>query len=131
MSASYYARAVIGCEVTGKLYRQVTVPSCAHVNAPTMKFCGECGKPTAKQTIEEPVTGYDADNDKIDALGVCHTTDKKRSFVGVVVAARDWKDTAMRVDFATVQERVRSVLEPRGLWDSTSFGLWSVLYCSY
>jgi hypothetical protein len=34
-------------------------------------------------------------------------------------------------DLDSIKKRIKDVLEPIGMWDETSFGLYSILYCSY
>jgi hypothetical protein len=135
MGADYYAYAVIGCEVTGKLYKPAVEPGCLHKNPPTQAFCGTCGKKTVKHT-EIPIDGFDPDDNLLvfngRALKVVHTTDDERAFAGLTTTAIDHRDSATRIDLDTfAREMVQEVLEPLGLWDPTSFGIWSVLFCSY
>ena len=138
MGVDYYASAVIGCEVTGKLHVTVLKPRCSHVNAPGAKFCAECGVATAPIEVKEPIPGYTDESDQIGELALVHTTDDERTFVGVQSRAESLRRSGFggvtKLPFVEVlgaYHRVKAVLEPLGLWDEASFGLWSVLYCSY
>jgi hypothetical protein len=134
MGASWRAHAVIGCEVTGKLIQDVSRPGCAHVTLPSSApFCAQCGK-RASVIEKEPIAGYDGDNETIGTFAVVGTTDESRQFVGYAISASDYKESAsMRaiLDVGAIKTALRSTLEPMGLWAEESFGLWSVLHCSY
>lgn len=137
MGASYYAYAVIGVEVTGKLHTTTKQPSCAH--QPSGAFCSTCGKPNKTIDVETPIAGYDEDRATIGDLRIIHTTDRAKSFIGIAVGTRDLNyadDSHKRLalapsEIATRVDDLRRQLIEIGLWDEASFGLWAVGYCSY
>lgn len=135
MGVDYYAYAVIGCEVTGKLYRMVTKenPDCPHAKAPDAAFCSRCGR-TARVDVREPIPGLDGD--RLGILQVVKTTDARRHFAGVAVGtiSRHHNDDADASALVITAETIRSVqseLERFGLWDPDSFAMWAVQYISY
>lgn len=137
MGVDYYAHAVIGCEVTGKLTKRVTAPGCPHVSLPaTAPFCAFCGKPSTK-VVEAPIDGYDEEDHAIGNYCVVGTTDGERQFVGLIASSDpDVNGGATRLggdlpDLNTFKLELRLTLEPLGIWDDKSFGLWSLIRCSY
>lgn len=146
MGTDYYANAVIGCEVTGKLYRTFEVPGCRCTADKGGKFCPSCGKSTIPRQEEEPMPFYDEDNQCLrieDPSGtsvtipVRYSTDRKRAFAGIFsVVDDDHREGAKLLPMLEDRigeeiRKIRSALEPLGLWDPSTFGLWSVLTVSY
>lgn len=135
MSANWSAYAVVGCEVTGKLFQKVIVPGCRHTQLPSSApFCSQCGNPS-NRIEKHPISGYNNDTAKIGTFSVVSSTDSRRQFVGLTIEAEDDDRTSARMqalpDFATIKAALHTVLEPMGLWTEESFGLWAVLRCSY
>lgn len=150
MGTSYYAYAIIGCEVTGKLYREVEVPTrCEHagaaivshdvyvVNGPQAKFCAQCGKQQSKMELQ-PIEQYDEENSALNGLIVVwsgyrgNARKDLRSFAGIVVEAHLEGGYVTRMpvpinEFDNRAEMVRDALQEVGMWDPDSFGLWAVL----
>lgn len=136
MRTDYTAIAVLGCEVTGKLYQQVEVPGCACSAGKEGKFCPSCGKSTAPILEEVARPFYDQDKRRIGTLSVKFSTDYERAFAGVVVDSDARAKSAglfplREGDILGTIQRIRSTLEPIGLWDPSLFGLWSVMHVSY
>ncbi len=146
MGADYYAKAVIGCEVTGKLTRIVQRPRCNHVKPDNAEFCPKCGKSTAPEDVKEPIPGYDPEDDpdrltpalrQLATLTIAWTTDDERAFAGIQAttgSSRGSGDSTAHLPYSQIidaKAKVKATLESLGLWDEASFGLWSVLYCSY
>lgn len=135
MGVDYYASAVLGCEVTGKLRYEVEKRGCLH-DAGDQPFCPKCGKQTV---IKETVNIPEYEDDAIGAedgpyLTVFSTTDNRRQIAGIgTTVDSDGCNEAqfMLVNFDEIKRQVREVLEPLGLWDETKFGMWSVMHCSY
>ncbi len=115
MSVDYYAYALIGCEVTGKLYQ------------------------TNANGERVPFDYLDEDNMQIGSLSVIRSRcddDGNRWFCGIATTAAEGAYHGQEVKgpvvgFDKAEERVRKVLEPLGLWNPTSFKLWAINYCSY
>jgi len=139
MGTDYYAYAVIGCEVTGKLYDETGVRRCDCPIGPG-RFCAHCGKSTALEVRHTPKTFYDENAHTIGILTVSFTTDYKRAFAGIRTKVSsegvysekkgyaDLRPIPNPADFFNV---VKAELEKFDLWDPSSFGLWAVLHCSY
>lgn len=137
MSVNYSAYAVIGVEVTGKLHTITKQPSCTH--QPRGAFCSTCGKPNKTANVTTPIASYDEDRGIIGALRVVHTTDRKKSFIGIAVEAGDLNyanNNHKRLDLRPSEitariDDLRRQLTEIDLWDESSFGLWAVGCCSY
>lgn len=140
MGVDYYATALIGCEVPRDVFfRTVKKRGCRSELVEGAQFCPSCGKPT---WIEEEMGPWEVleDDHKLglhlkgkagEIVRFAFTTDEKRGFAGLYrIGAGDdagrlpWPDRC-------VKEATREALEPLGLWDEESFGLWAVQYCSY
>lgn len=134
MGASWKAITIIGCKVTGKLTRIVSVRGCEHpLIVQNSKFCAECGKPMHVDE-EQNIDDFN-DSDMLGTLNICSSTDNEEMFAGIRIGShtdRDDKPECGRIDdFDAMKKRVRSELEPLGLWDEEWFGVWTVLHCSY
>jgi len=132
MGTDYYAYAVIGCEVTGKLYDETGVRQCG-CPLGVGRFCEHCGKSTELRVRRTPKPFYDEDHSTIGSLKVSFTTDDKRAFAGLrtkasVMGGADLWPIPNPADFF---DAVKAELEKFGLWDPTTFGLWAVMHCSY
>lgn len=138
MSIDWTMAAVIGCEIpVAKLHTELVLePGCAHTLVRTnSRFCSECGAP-ARKVERSPIAGYDEDEQTLGAMSVAFTTDNERAFAGYVVAVRAeggkvGHEALHPEELASMREAVRVVLEPLGLWDAHSFGLYAVPRCSY
>jgi hypothetical protein len=138
MGVSYGAYAVIGCEVTGKLYREVVrSTACTHVGmvAPAAahlvpKFCPQCGK-RQSQIDRVPIDAYNENSGTLNGLKVERIVDGDRAFAGIVVMANQSDPaTCMMIpinEFDARAELVRTILDEIGLWDPNTFGLWALL----
>lgn len=140
MGASYQSTAVIGCEVTGKLHRNVEVQRCTcPAPAKIGRFCSNCGASNDPLLRREPLPFYDEDNHRIGTLHVVFTTDEQRAFAGITVSV--WADSQndgganhnrmLPSDLGEISQRIKDCLQSHGLWNSELFGLWAVSYVSY
>lgn len=146
MGTSYYAFAVLGCEVTGKLYRDVEVLApCIHGSRLTAmsKFCPQCGQ--AQTEMERhAIEHFDEDDGILNGLKVVYggfygaPRDDLRAFAGIVIETNTDGSYATRMmcpsDDGAFQRlmgmsavTVQTALEEIGMWDPDSFGLWAVL----
>ena len=134
MSTTIVSYVIAGCEVTGKLHRDVEVRDCEHPVA-VSSFCPQCGRPMYRTECQE-IPGYDGD-DRLVIDGkhwnVVSDAAKKRRFVGVILAkVCDWKEKATRVqqiDDAAFRE-LRDALTSVKLWDPDTYAIWNVLQVS-
>jgi hypothetical protein len=133
MSVTIVSFVIAGCEVTGKLHRDVEVRGCEHPTAES-NFCAQCGKPMFR-TSRRTIPGYDGDDHLvIDGKRWEIVSDARdRRFVGVVLArVSGWTSTVARVEqiaddaFANLRDGLASI----SLWDPDTYGIWSVLYAS-
>jgi hypothetical protein len=134
MGTDYDAYAVIGCEVTGKLYDEVKERGCrcpSPMDAGA-KFCAHCGDLAWKaKMVARPY--FNSFESTIGTMSVSFTTDNERAFAGFRSKVNETKTA----DFwpvpnpANFFDAVKSELEHFGLWDPSSFGLWCVMRCSY
>jgi hypothetical protein len=157
MSANSFPSAIIGCEVDPKsLWEEREERYCEHQADPRKKFCPECGKPTGVRRFFVP--RFSTDHDRLeegeDLVGygfkhpidkgldggriVCgvKSTDGERCFVGLHRAHvgyddRDGVMAKLPPGMVDYQEETRQALEPLGLWNPLTFGLWAVQYWSY
>lgn len=132
MGADYSAYAVIGCEVTGRLYSSKVIPGCKHPAAAGVKFCSTCG---AKSRLEHtPIKGYNPDEETLAGLRVYTTGEKERAFIGIGTDSTDTCGSEAQFlnldELAEARTRIKSKLAPLGLWDQETYGLWSIMHCS-
>ena len=136
MSVGYTAFAFLGMKLDkNKYYRRVMIPNCKHLIASlSTKFCPECGR-QAWTTDYEPII----DIEKSGML-LIKTTDSIEEFVGFPgYSSKVDGDSCGKGDMKpvnydaveTCKQLIREKLAPHDLWDERSFGLWSVLHCSY
>jgi hypothetical protein len=135
VSRTIVSRVIAGCEVTGKLHRDVEERCCEHPAAAS-PFCPQCGKPmyrTVRQSIESYHDGYEElviNGKRWKVISDAH----KRYFAGVLLAElAAYKDeTVTRVESMTDEalEKLRAALTSIGLWDPAAYAIWSVLYAS-
>ena len=140
MSRTIVSRVIAGCEVTGKLHRDVEERCCEHPAAAS-PFCPQCGKPmyrTVRQSIESYREGG-PDELVINGKGwkvisEARNGSRKRYFAGVVLAelAEYNDETVARVEPVNdaILEELRVALTSIGLWDPGAYAIWSVLYAS-
>lgn len=147
MGVDYYAYAVIGCEVTGKLYDEAKMEvrqcDCPSGGTPAT-FCAYCGRriATVTRVKRTPKPFYEEENDRLLLPGGGHLTvrtteDNKQAFAGIATNAVDTcGDSSTRIafepgSFSLAYDAVRAGLESLGLWDPATFGVWAVMCCSY
>jgi hypothetical protein len=138
MSITYISYAFIGVEINLRsLWVNSQVRSCKHPeNTAGVKFCPVCGKP-AFQQHQEPIEGFDGE-DNLCGLRIVHTSDGYgtwlKAFACVFVLSSDERDTSgfcpVRETMDDLRHRLRSVLQPLGLWREDRFGLYTVSYLS-
>lgn len=129
----FQAQAVIGCLVPSELlYRLTPERACVHPLPEGAGFCPVCGKPAYKP-VQEPI--YNADTNMLNGLHVVSDTDKQHFIIGPLVA-KAWADEIPGYEplegrMGRLEQQTRVVLEPLGLWDANTFGLYAVPYVSY
>ncbi len=140
MGTSYSAKAVIGCEITGKLFYEATeaVP-CAHNPTIGVAYCPMCGKKQYEPTWKLVDAAKWADDESLILVGdlpvvfagyLGNKAHELRAFVGIVATSDSYNDYATRLDgkdLAQWRDLVKQQLEPIGMWDESTFGLWAVL----
>ena len=132
MSVDYTVSTVLGVKVNPKdLLKTSTVKGCDHPIPKKAKFCPDCGGPA---TVEEIKLIVDDDN-KINGLDVCYTTDEKETVVGIVLSHVRSEDNEIAGSplpfFDPAYKTIRDILEPLNLWNEKNYALWTVMNCSY
>ena len=155
MSAVYYAYAVIGVRLLPEQFvtKDVRpVRGCEHKF--DSDFCPLCGSPKWKERkISFDALVTDEGDDELDVfhgIPVSYDTDDRHVYLGITAKITDegcgpdiatqsgrgpefvgLSRTTTKISVEQIREKLKSVLEPLGIWDEKSFGLWAVLYCSY
>jgi hypothetical protein len=147
MSVDVSVVTIIGCEVTGKLYKityetSVTKnkqPGCDH-DSDTGPYCKQCGSPVNKT---EKVTKCVLQLTKYDK-GIIGTpfavfdhrfylNDEGVEFIGVKVAKMDADGCGHIIEkvkldnLESIRKELQEFLTPLDLWDPDSFGVWNIL----
>lgn len=129
MGYDYYAASIVGCRVPASKIASVFKTACGcGVRNPQPKFCPTCGKPYSLIEVVE-IEGYDGE--KFRGLDVIGGLDGEHG--DFVIGLLSNIDSGSRPrcyrpeDVQSCTEKVRSVLEPCGLWDADQFGVWCVL----
>ncbi len=134
MSVTYRAKAFIGCKVTrDRLFHTVKARGCDHAPLHSTLYCPHCGK-LMWVDKKVPISQWDEEDD-LSGLTLVHGMgDELYACVRYVVAEDSGiadKLMPLHEDSVAMTKRMLQVkLEPLGLWDESTFGLWSVLYCS-
>jgi len=127
MGVNYSAIALLGCEVTGKLYRNVTLRRCNHEYPADSAYCPRCGVVAGPIAgAAEAIPGYDAGTNDFEGLPVRHTTDGQRSFIGISTPLTEDAVGVVLDDSADIKVKLRAKLEPHGLWDEATFRMWAI-----
>lgn len=133
MSVDYNAYAVLGVMIPKeKLFRISTVPHEEHPIPEGAEFCPKCGKRvsvTEKTPIYEEGSRQNNWTDLLGSFPIVWGTDQEEAYVGEWT--RNGRKPIVPSSFETIKAKLREVLEPLGLWDEETFGLYAVLYCSY
>lgn len=136
MGMDFYATAAIGCKVPVEKAKRIThVRGCGcdleeHILA--FKYCPKCSSAIWINYVEW-VLPHDLDN----GLSVERSTDTEELIVAALVAKTDSHRGSQTCAFANIEDiemyrsKVKSFLEPLGLWDESLFGLWAIPYISY
>jgi hypothetical protein len=120
------------------LYEEEVVKAFDHqIEDQEVKFCATSGRPLWK-TVEEPVEGFDPDEETIAGYRIIYSTDRYHAVACIICADDTYSNGGNEVDFvqlpknlAIEKKKMKVALEPFGVWDEEKFGLWAVLYCSY
>lgn len=140
MSVVYYAYAVVGVRLLPKQFVTKDVKrvrGCKHEF--DSDFCPVCGSPKwREEKISFDALATDEGDDKLDVfhgIPVCYNTDDQYVYLGITAKTSYYgEEDECEINILSIEqirEKLKSVLEPLGIWDEKSFGLWAVLYCSY
>ena len=144
MSSTVIAYTIIGSKVDRcDLYVEETKDVHINCSPGTGRFCPDCGRPVNEtEKIRRPLPQFGDDGLASERFGdlnfVCARfgDDDSRCFIGSLMrCARTWKNRGepkyiSEIDLNWHRERVRTALEPLGLWDPMKFGIWTALYFS-
>ena len=152
MSSVFYANAIIGVEIDVEKIlpdRLVRACGCSRKVTKDMKYCPACSR-EAWRKEENPVEGYDEGDSDTDTVATLFgielmnirgydLPDKDhykvlQSFaIGARVTHGDLcygsnfpEMAALPENLSEIKEKLKTALEPHGLWDESKFGLWAV-----
>ncbi len=132
MSATWSATALIGVKVRGSsLYTTSVHPGCnCFAAVPGAKFCPQCGKP-ALRSVKQPIAEYDEGKKTVCGLPVVEA-EGYWYVAALLLSTTDYRQgefVNFTETFDEMRHRLRAALQPLGLWQEATFGLWAVLGC--
>ena len=124
------------------------VPGCSHTQPKGSSFCPTCGEKSQTEThVLCKGCKYDEDNDrykwgKFDVATGGYESSFQSDFhggtleyyVGINSVSTDYdhnigqKSNLVEFDSNALLAELKKLLEPHGLFDADSFGLWTILY---
>lgn len=145
MSTSYYAKAIIGIEIDPSKLIEIRMErncSCSYAPLKTMNFCPNCSSKAWKKEEWSADKDFDYDNYKYCGLKVICLSDYDRDFyhihrMFIVAVGADTGDLCysdsggpvmcpLPENISETKEMLKDILEPKGLWDESKFGLWAI-----
>jgi hypothetical protein len=134
MGASFYAQTVIGMRVKNdQLYKERERQGCRCYFRGHGGFCSSCG---AAMTVGEdvPVEGYDPTSEKLLTFDVVKHSYSDDAFITSVCVEVRTEGTEGKMivppPWNWIKQNMKEKLEPLGLWDEGSFGLWCIGHIS-
>jgi hypothetical protein len=125
------AYALIGVRINDyELKEERDVRGCQHAIEMGAKFCSTCGK-QAFVKEEYLIEGFDECKETLDGFKIVRV--REHAYVCYLCSdANNYSNDKSRIplnvnDIKNAKEKLKSVLEPRGLWKESEFGLWAVL----
>lgn len=147
MSTVFYAEAVIGMAITeDKLFIEKPYPNCEHKIPDGAKYCPTCGQLAVKMLSEPAVDlGIKFNHDVYEYM--CDweealerkgwsivKTQEDNMIIGIAAKSDDdYGNFTNMVEISNLEnlkQQLKDYFEPLGLWDESSFGLWSVMTVS-
>jgi hypothetical protein len=138
MGVDYYSYLVVGCSIDDSKFEiptKVRACECVVDGIEDMKFCSSCGKEVWKEDYDF-VDGYE-EKESFLGLPLVYDTDYNNCWIAIRKKAvggynNDEFDTLDRYDnIEELKKELKEKLEPHGLWDEESFGIWVIQQCSY
>jgi hypothetical protein len=139
MSVCAFASAIIGVKIDeSKLYKKVTKKAFPHNYDESFQFDPKSGKPLWK-TEKTPIKEFDEEEETLSGLKVVFSTDHFHCFVSAFGTGTSYDENGYsKIELENsdgfidkLKKELKKALEPLGLWDEKSFGLYSVIYISY
>lgn len=152
MGVDYKAYAVIGCEVIfdNIPVKKERVKTFRHdyPDDGEIRFDPKTGKALWK-TIEYPEFVFEDDDGytddyngkskaiKLDNLRMFRGTDGEPTVLGIGIGDSTHSNGGENYEFMplpdieSIKKKVKEILEPANMWEEETFGLYSILYCSY
>jgi len=147
MGADYCAYAVIGCLVDEEKIpmKKTRVKAFKHdfPDNPEVQFHPKTGQ-QLYEDVEYPAFAFENDSPDVEViklekygLELFSSTDHHYTVIGVGTGKDTYSNGGDEYDFvklpdiSKIKSKVKEVLEMIGQWDEESFGLYSLLYCSY
>lgn len=132
----YSAYAIIGMRIRkANLYDRVPNDKCeyGHKLPGCVNFCPECGR-KVQRMIEVPRSFYDSKNKEVAGYAVLDNICEENWFIVVHRVCTDNPDKACKLmikevfpDIHKIWDEMKGKLEPLGLWNPHSFGIWANL----
>ena len=136
MGVDYSSYVVIGCKVDEKKFRinkKVRGCDCKVDNIENMKFCSNCSKKVWEEDYDF-IEGYEEDESFL-GIPLVYNTDHRECWVPIYSGEADDRIDNIKLNLPkSIEElkaELKTKLEPSGLWDEDSFGIWCIQYCSY
>lgn len=138
MGADYYSYLIVGCSVDEdkfKIPTKVRACKCDVDKIEDMKFCPKCGEEVWTEDYDL-IEGYEEDESFL-GLDLVYNTDNENCWIAIrkKEIGGYHKDDCDKLDrnddIEQLKEELKAKLEPHGLWDEESFGIWIIQYCSY
>ena len=135
MGVSYWSYLIVGCKVDKEKFKINKIErSCnCDIDKRFIKFCSKCGKEAVDESYDV-IDGYKEDESFLE-LPLVHNTDHKDCWIAIYKEEIDDRKNSVKIESSkTIEElkiELKSKIEPFGLWDEDSFGVWCIQYCSY
>ena len=138
MGVDYYSYLVVGCSIDEdklKIPTKVRACDCNVDKIEDMKFCSKCGEEVWKEDYDL-IEGYEEDESFL-GFDLVYNTDNENCWIAIrkkEVGGYNRNEFDMLDPSDNIEElkaELKAKLEPHGLWDKESFGIWVMQCCSY
>ena len=142
MGVSYRAITIIGCEIdVTKLYEYTETYDAGHgcpafqkmlKRGDRVEFCSTCGAELLKSGRRCKAPEYE-EEDTLGGFEVVTAVDRTFLVAWSQENDEDGSGGATRAStsglfLSDARERVRTILEPLGMWNDASYGIWTILH---
>ena len=133
MGVSYWSYLIVGCKVDKEKFKINKIEESCYCDVrgkQFMEYCSKCGKKVVEEDYDV-IDGYEEDESFLE-LPLVHNTDYKDCWIAIY--KEEFEDCVKMELPKTIEElkiELKSKIEPFGLWNEDSFGVWCIQYCSY